>query len=146
MKALSLSSGWLRGLLLASLCVNVLLAAFIATRWVEARQIIALGPPRLIEIVARRLPGADAEILRRVYRSKDAQFAAGQAEYERALRSAAGLLAAPTPDPAALRAAVMEARDRRVEIGNLAIDTFLEAVPQMSPEGRRALTAGVRGR
>jgi hypothetical protein len=49
-------------------------------------------------------------------------------------------------DTVALRSAVMDARDKRIRIGDLAIATFLEALPQMSAEGRRGLTAGIRAR
>lgn len=148
MKRLSLSPGWMRALLLGSLCLNVLLGAFIATRWVEGMRapVFTAAPPQLVELVARRLPAADAEILRRVYRSKDAQFSAGQAEYVKALLAAGRLLAEPQVNSAALRNAVMEARANRIRIGDLAIEAFLEAVPQMSAEGRRGLTAGIRVR
>lgn len=147
MRRLSLSPGWVRGLLLASLCLNVLLGAFIATRWVEGRApIFTAAPPQLVEIVARRLPAADAEIVRRIYRSKEAQFAAAQADYVRALRVAGRLMAESRIDAAAVRAAVIEARDSRIKVGDLAIDTFLEALPQVSVEGRRSLLARMRVR
>jgi uncharacterized membrane protein len=135
-------------LLLASLCLNVLLGAFIATRWIELSRapMITVAPAQLIELVARRLPSADAEVLRRVYRDKAAQFAAEQAEYRRALLAAARLLAEPQLDPAAVRAAVHEARNKRIRIGDLAIDTFLEALPRMSAEGRMGLTRNLRER
>ena len=35
------------------------------------------------------------------------------------------------------------ARGKSIRIGDVAIDAFLEAVTQMSPEGRRDLTGGV---
>ena len=54
----SLSPGWMRGLLLASLCLNVLLGAFMVTRWLEGMRLpyLMAGPPQLIERVARRRP------------------------------------------------------------------------------------------
>jgi uncharacterized membrane protein len=144
----SLSPGWLRGLLLASLCLNVLLGAFMATRWVEGMRLpnLMAGPPQLIERVARRLPAADADILRRAFRSRERQLTDSQAEYERALVAAGRLLVQTPVDAGALRAAVAEARDKRIRIGDLAIDAFLEALPQMSPEGRRDLTRGIRAK
>ena len=135
-------------LLLGSLCLNVLLGAFVATRWIEGARLpmVAMAPPQLIEIVARRLPSADAEVLQRVYRAREAQFSTSQREYWRALLAAGRLLSEPRLDSGALRAAVMEARNKRVRIGDLAIETFLEALPQMSVEGRRRLTASIRQR
>ena len=144
----SLSSGWLRGLLLASLCLNVLLGAFMATRWVEGMRLpyLMAGPPQLIERVARRLPAADADILRRIFKARERQLNDSQADYERALVAAGRLLLQTPVDAGALRAAVAEARDKRIRIGDVAIDAFLEALPQMSPEGRRDLTRGIRAK
>jgi hypothetical protein len=96
--------------------------------------------------VARRLPAADADILRRVFHAKDRELNDGQAAYVRALLAASRLLVQTPVDTAALRAAVSEARDKRIRIGDLAIDAFLEALPQMSAEGRQTLTRGIRAR
>jgi uncharacterized membrane protein len=141
-------SRWRNALLLASLCLNILLAAFIFTRWIErgVGPLVAAAPPQLIEFMARRLPAGDADILRRVYRSREEQFTANQREFRLALLTAGKLLSQPQLDVAALRAAVTEARDRRIAIGDLAIETFLETLPQISAEGRRGLTASIRPR
>ncbi len=138
----------LGGLLLASLCLNVLLGAFVATRWLEGLRapLVAASPPQLMELFARRLPAADAEILRHTFRQRQAEFAAGQADYQAALAATAQLVARPQLDAADLRKAVGEARDRRIKLGDLAIEVFLEALPQMSIEGRRGLLARLRPR
>jgi hypothetical protein len=36
----------------------------------------------------------------------------------------------------------MEAREKRVKIGDVVIDTFLEMLDQISPKGRRQLVGG----
>jgi uncharacterized membrane protein len=142
-----ISGNWRSVLLLTSLCLNIVLVAFLATRWIEGRfNPLIAGPPQLIDAVARRLPRADAEILRSVYRGKEAQFTAAQREYRQALAGAVQLLSQPQLDVAALRSAVMNARDKRLGVGDLAIETFLEALPQMSAEGRRGLTSRIRPR
>ena len=149
MKQFSISWDRARGgLLLASLCLNVLLGAFIVTRWVEGvrNPMVTAAPQQLVELLARRLPRADADILRRVYRGKEQQFAAGQADYQTSLAAAGRLLSEPQLDKAALRSTMTEARDKRIRIGDLAIATFLEALPQMSVEGRRGLVASIRPR
>ncbi|HZT47955.1 MAG TPA: periplasmic heavy metal sensor [Hyphomicrobiaceae bacterium] len=138
----------LGGLLLASLCLNVLLGAFVATRWLEGLRapLAAVSPPQLMEMLARRLPSADADILRRVFRQRQAEFAAGQADYQAALAATAQLVARPQLDADALRKAVREARDKRMKMGDLAVEVLLEALPQMSLEGRRGLLARLRPR
>jgi uncharacterized membrane protein len=138
----------LGGLLLASLCLNVLLGAFIATRWLDGVRapMLAASPPQLMEMLARRLPSADAQILRRAFRQRQAEFAAGQADYLRALGTTAELVARPQLDTDALRKAVSEARDKRMKVGDLAVEVLLEALPQMSLEGRRGLLARLRPR
>ena len=141
-------SRWRNALLLGSLCLNILLAAFFLTRWAERGPgpFVAAAPPQLIELVARRLPAADAEVLRRVYRLREEQFTANQREFRLALLAAGKLLSQPQLDIAALREAITEARNKRIAIGDLAIETFLEALPQISAEGRRGLTASIRPR
>jgi uncharacterized membrane protein len=135
----------MRVLVLVSLCLNVAMGTFIATRWMEAHPSEAVsGSPRLVERAIQRLPTPDAEILRAVYRSKEAEFTASQRAYALALVAAARVLAQRDLDTAALRTAIEDARNKRVKIGDLAIDTFLEAVPQMSLDGRRALISNMR--
>ena len=149
MMSFTLAGGrWRNALLLASLCLNILLAAFFLTRWVERvpGPFVASAPPQLIELVARRLPADDADVLRRVYRLREEQFTANQREFRLALLAAGKLLSQPQLDIPALRAAMTEARNKRIAIGDLAIETFLEALPQISAEGRRGLTASIRPR
>jgi hypothetical protein len=128
-------------LLLGSLCLNVLFGAFIATRMLHAeRPHDTVLPPPLIEFAAKRLPVGDAEILRSVYRVHEKEFSAKQAEYAEALRTSGRLIVEPRIDMGAVRNAVMDATRLCTEIGGLAVQTFLEALPQLSPKGRRALT------
>lgn len=135
----------MRVLVLVSLCLNVAMGTFIATRWMEAQPSEAVsGSPRLVERALQRLPKADADILRAVYRSKEAEFTASQRAYVLALVGAARVLAQRDLDTPALRTAIEDARNKRVKIGDLAIETFLDALPQMSLEGRRALISNMR--
>ena len=138
--------GGVRGaLLLASLCLNVLLIAYIGTQWYRTARVIlaTAAPPYLIEFVASRLPRADADILWRVYRSKEQALSAAQADYRQSLSAARQLLSQPELDVAAFRATVQQARDKRLKVGDIAIETFLEALPQMSAEGRRGLAGSI---
>jgi uncharacterized membrane protein len=140
-ESVTLNGQWIRLLLLGSLCLNVLFGAFVATRMLhEAKSPDTALPPPLIEFAAKHLPPSDAEILRRVYRVHEKEFSARQAEYVEALRASGRFIAEPGMEMNAVRKAVMEATHIRTEIGNLAVQTFLEALPQLSPEGRQALT------
>jgi uncharacterized membrane protein len=142
MREFMTSSGLrIRLLLLGSLCLNVLLGAFIATRVLQAeRPHDTVLPPPLIEFAAKHLPAADAEILRSVYRVHEQEFSAKQAEYVEALRTSGRLIAEPRIEMDAVQKVVTQATRIRTEIGNLAVQTFLEALPQLSPQGRQALT------
>jgi uncharacterized membrane protein len=141
------SGRWAAGLLLGSLCLNVALGTYVAVQWLRPElqlQLAAAAPPRLMERVANRLPAQDADILRRAFRSRQGEFAQSQAEYQQALLAAVGTLAQPKLDASVLRSAVMQARDKRLKVGDLVIDTFVEAFTQMSPKGRQQLVGSLR--
>jgi uncharacterized membrane protein len=104
------------------------------------------APPRVIQFIAKRLPTDDAEKLWTVYRAKEPALRISQADYEQALRGAVRLLAQPDLDGPALRSAVLAARDKRIKIGDVVIETFLDAVPQLSPQGRLDLVGRLRNR
>ena len=134
-------------LLVVSLCLNVVLGSYITKQWVEAwsPQIVTSSPPRLIRMVAGRLPSTDAGTLWRVYGAKEQALRSAQADYEQALRGAVRLLVQPNMDVAALRKAVMEARDKRIKMGDIVIEMFLETFPQLSPQGRQDLAGRLGG-
>lgn len=138
--------GWRGWLLLASLCVNVLLVAFVGTQWYKraTSSMLGVGPSRSIEHLARRLPEADREVLRRVSRGKEAALTTAQDEYVRSLRSAVQRLSEPNLDRDAWRAAVMDAREKRMRVGDVFLDIFVEAIPDMSSEGRAKLGKRLR--
>ncbi len=133
-----------RWLLLASLCVNVALATYVSVQWFRSgwSPAAAAIPLRMMERVAARLPQDDADILWRVYHSKEPEILPLQMEYTRSLLNTMRLIEQPELDKDALRASVMEARDKRVKIGDAVIDTFLEMLEQISPKGRRQLVGG----
>lgn len=135
-----------RLVLLASLCLNVLLAVYIGTQWLKSARAayITAAPPRLMELVASRLPAADAAILWDTYKTKEEAFKTAQAAYQAALREAGKTLSEPQLDAAAFRARVMDARDKRLAVGELALETFVEAMPKVSAEGRRGLVRNMR--
>ena len=133
-----------RWLLLASLCANVALAAYVSAQWFRPGWTPAGAgmPLRMIERVAARLPNDDAEILWRIYRSKEPGIQPLQVEYTRSLLRTMRLAGQPELDKPALRAAVKESRDKRLAIGDAVIETFSEMLEQISPKGRRQLVGG----
>lgn len=144
MKLWPLSQRGARWFLLASLCVNIALATYVSVQWFQSgwSPVGAGIPLRIMERVAARLPQDDADILWRVYHGKEPEILPLQMEYTRLLIKTMRLTAQPELDKDALRAAVMEARAKRVRIGDAVIDTFLEMLEQISPKGRRQLVGG----
>ncbi len=145
-----MSSTWLagrwmwNGLLLALLCLNAILIGYIATGWMKAeRPPEALAGARIIERMAGRLPPADAEILRQVYRDKQNEFAVARENYLLALVRPIRLLRQDELDIGALRKALSDSRNKRQKIGDLVTETFIEAVARMSVDGRRKLVGGI---
>lgn len=140
-------SGFLHGarwLLLASLCVNVALATYIGVQWSPLGRTLpgAAMPLRMVERVAARLPAEDADILWRIYRGKEPEIEPLQADYIRALLRTMRLAGQTELDKDALRAAIKESRDKRLKIGDAALDTFITMLEQISPKGRRQLVGG----
>jgi uncharacterized membrane protein len=135
--------GWL---LLASLCLNVVLATYVTVQWFRPNvsPVGAALPLRMIERAAARLPAEDADILWRVYRSKEPDLLPLQADYLRALGRTLRVIGDPDLDQVALRAAVKDARDKRLKVGDTLVDTFVDALTQMSSKGRRQLVGGFR--
>jgi uncharacterized membrane protein len=144
MKLWRFSRHGVRWLLLGSLCINVALATYVSVQWLQPdRTPAAAGMPlRMMERVAARLPKDDAEILWRVYHSKEPEILPLQMEYTRSLLRTMRLAAQPELDKEALRAAAKEARDKRRKIGDAVVDTFVEMLEQISQKGRRQLVGG----
>lgn len=133
-----------RWLLLASLCCNVVLATYVSAQWLRPGWTPAGAgmPPRMIERVAERLPREDADILWRIYRGREAELQPIQAEYTQALLRTMRLVGQPELDKDTLRLAVKDARDKRLKIGDVVIETFVEMLEQISTKGRRQLVGG----
>jgi uncharacterized membrane protein len=144
MKFWPFSQHSIRWLLLVSLCINVVLATYVSVQWFRPGWSPAGAgmPLRMVERVAARLPKDDAEILWRIYRSKEPEILPLQMEYTQSLLRTMRLTGQTELDKDALSAAVKESRDKRLKIGDAVIDTFLEMLEQISPKGRRQLVGG----
>jgi len=138
------SSPPLRALVLLSLCVNVILFTYVSVQWLQPSgfRLGAGVPLRMIERVAERLPKDDADILWSIYQGKEAELMPLQTEYRQALIKAMKTAAQTDLNKAELEAAVRDARDKRLKIGDLVIATFVEMLERISPKGRRQLVGG----
>jgi uncharacterized membrane protein len=132
---------WRKLLLLGSMCCNVALASYVAVQWLRPERplVETVMPAGIIERLAGRLPKSDAEILWGAYHSKELELSAAQAEYLHSLVESSNLLTAKDFDESNFRRTVLESRDKRVKLGDLVAETLVEAITQMSPEGRRKL-------
>jgi uncharacterized membrane protein len=133
-----------RLLLLASLCLNVALGAYVGVQWSQPdwKPVNGGMPQRLVERIASRLPEPDAEILRRNFEARQPALRPLQQEYVAALLKTLRLIGQPDLDKPALRAAIDDARDKRIQIGHVVADTFVETLEQVSMTGRRQLVGG----
>jgi uncharacterized membrane protein len=131
-----------RWVLLASLCLNVALGAYQGRQWLQQSWTPAGMPLRMTERVAARLPKQDADILWQLYRAKEPEIRALQADYVSALFNTMRVVGQTELDKAAVRQAVDDARIKRIKVGDAVTQVFLEMLDKISPEGRRQLVGG----
>jgi uncharacterized membrane protein len=132
---------WSNVLLLVSLALNIFLVAYIGGQWAGSHKtgLLRLGPHRLVERLAKRLPTADAALLRNAYHSREAAITAVNKDYAEAIRHVLKVMAKPQLDPSALRKAVATVREHRRRMDDLVADMLLAAIEKMPPETRAAL-------
>lgn len=126
-------------ILAASLIVNGFLAGYVLSHHPGGPP--PREPPRpgnLIEQMASRLPPEDARILMQA--ARDQRLLEGPPEEFKAFRQKSSeLMAAEKFDAAAFRALTEEFSAKLHKNGDRVGSTLLQALPQMSLEGRRAL-------
>lgn len=126
--------------LLVSVCLNIGLASYIAVQAVKRKSPEHSTPQATIAEFAARLPRRDADILWRVYRARESQIQDAEVAAQRARIPVLSTLARRDLDTDVLRATFKEALESRVRMQGLLADTVIEALEQISPEGRRKLT------
>jgi uncharacterized membrane protein len=92
------------------------------------------------------LPKQDADIVWRVYRAKEQEIRAASAARQHTLAGVLSALSQPTPDPTTLRAAFKEATDARGRREDLLVGMVIDALLQISPDGRRQLSGELSSR
>lgn len=128
-------------LLVASLSLNILLGSYVATLlWrLNMPLIEATNPTRVIGLATAILPDDDARLVEEIYAKRAPAFAAAEAGVLAARRKVLALIAAPELDPAAVRAALEEARSYRRTTSDLLFDVVVETLERMPAEHRREL-------
>jgi uncharacterized membrane protein len=99
----------------------------------------ALAPREVLRQLAERLPHADAEHLRRAFASRRTELAAARREARAASERVRADIGAVPFDSEKMRADLDAAHAARDKVRPLIEQALLEALPQMSEEGRRVL-------
>ena len=127
--------------LIASLALNAALGGFIAVKaWQRYQFASASMTPRgFLRMVRWRLPAADKAVLDEAVKKREVDFAAAQADFQKAMSIAIISLRRPDFNEAEFRAAVADARDKRLRLADLGLEVFMDTATHISPEGRAAL-------
>jgi uncharacterized membrane protein len=125
--------------LLLSVCLNIGLASYIAVQALRGESHEHFAPEAMIAQFAAHLPSRDADILWRVYRAHKPQIEAAAATAQRAHVPILSALSQDNVDTDGLRAGFREAQESHERVHGLLVDTVVEALEQISPEGRREL-------
>jgi uncharacterized membrane protein len=127
--------------LIVSLALNAALGGYIGVKaWQRFEIEAASATPRgFLRMVRWRLPNADKAVLDEAVKKKESEFAAAQADFQKAMRAAVASLRRPDFNEAEFSAAVAAARDMRLRLADLGLEVFIDTVTHISPEGRSAL-------
>jgi uncharacterized membrane protein len=126
-----------------SVALNIFLAGFLlAQLWSGHAQPEpeALAPREILRELTRQLPPADAEYLRRAFISRVPELVRLRREARTASEQVRADIGAVPLDTGKLRAAFEATRAAREKLRPLIEQALLEALPQMSDEGRRILS------
>lgn len=124
-------------LLVASLALNVFLGVVIGTHLLTPPP--PPRPERMIEEMAEALPAADARILREVLNAKRDTLAEGRGDPRQFHERFRQILLTEPFDMEAFKRLESEFRANREHVGTVLGGILAEALPRMSPEGRKAL-------
>jgi uncharacterized membrane protein len=141
--------------LLASICLNVALASYIAIQALplswrpsahrpadELRE----PPDKLIATLASRLPNRDSDIIQEAYRAKKPELMAAIEVARNARIRVSSILAQRDLDMNELRAAFKQAMDSRTRMGELLADTVVDTLGRLSLDARRQLAKQIPSR
>lgn len=132
-----------------SLALNLLLVGVLGT-W-AARPLFRSEPPRpdfsrAVDRMAHRLNDDDAAVLRRAYEARRDDIGRLSGSMRAARAKVRDALRAEPFDPGVLGTAMNEASATRASLEGVIQDVMREGAVAMSPDGRRTLARGPRGR
>ncbi|MDB5975957.1 MAG: hypothetical protein JWR07_2717 [Nevskia sp.] len=131
---------WIRTVLIASLCLNLLLAGAAGALIMRWRLHPDQEVSRLaLRQVTRELDRDDARIVRRAFIGQREQLQQDYTGYRRSLKAILVALQETPRNEDKLQAAIREARSKRIALSDLSFDTLLGSVQNISPAGRDAL-------
>lgn len=127
-------------LLALSLGLNLFLGGWLVTQGVSPshHDKFSVPPEQAAESIAKSLPAGDGEILRHVIAAHAPQLNAAHRDSQEAMRHLRETIVAEPLDPAALRDAFDMMRASRQSERGLFGDAIIQAIPQMTLEGRQA--------
>jgi uncharacterized membrane protein len=136
---------WRRLALGASLALNVLLLAYVATQLLQPPPQRpaprAVGIQAMIERISRDLPPGDKQIFEEAFARDRPRLMAASEQMRAARRSLDATIAARPFDPAATRAAIEQWRDAWQRMSAMFNESFLAALQEISPDGRATIAA-----
>lgn len=140
----------LRTLLIIALLLSVALNAALVGYGYALYRIRPLAllsdpiPPQMLDALTARLPGEAGEMLRSRLEASRPLLEAERSGYRAALERAASLIAAETVDTSAVKAAIVEARGHRGQMGDVYVDAFVDMLAALPQTQRRALVERFR--
>lgn len=98
------------------------------------------GPRGMFEQMISTLPPNDADVLRRSFAERQTELDAAAERMEQELMRARDLLRAEPFDEISFRETLMNARTAREQMDKAIIETALQALPNMTAQGRAQLS------
>jgi hypothetical protein len=149
-----LTPGRLRVIVVISIALNLFLVALVGAQGWQAIQLRRMAVPAIsalerqglqdpegtLERLGGQLSRDDAAILLGAARARLGALLSVQADFVAAVERTRAEIARDPIDPDGLRAAIAEARRQRQRFGPLLEDILLDAVPRMTPDGRRVVS------
>lgn len=126
-------------LLLASLAANVFLGVAVGTSFSRGPKGPPPRPDRMLEEMASILPSSDAQILRQAMESRRGELTADEGGPPRPFEDIRRVLSAEPFDVDEFVRVNSEFRAKHERIGAIIGEVLTEALPRMSPEGRKRL-------
>lgn len=140
MNITTFSERTIKTLLFASVALNLFLAGIVTTHWwrpfFHERP---RGVEEVVERVTRSLGEKDASMVRATFQASQPKLATLLADLQQARRDVRAKLTAEPFDPAAFHAAINTAHSKREAYDQAMRDVIVQAVDQLSPDGRQHL-------